>query len=538
MKDYKTLTREKVDVEPGAARYMGETHMMEDWSDKMIDLVLNGPTLNGFKKDELRAILRQTYAALKQYEQIGPMASPYMNDPSAIVARAFAELYPGIDYHAQFVPDLCDESGNRAFGLTIFPDDGSAPIVCISAEAPISAAPELLAHELAHVATPEDKDHGEAWQTAEKAIGDKYYPFKVYEPKERLVLAIDFEGKVVQHSLCDNVLEPVFSRRFIRDNYAGQIGKGTHDGLDRLAGAMRHYFFSRKAADEEARRAAGLPYRPMEEWDYAEGWVLKGDFSKFFYTLLHAVCFEKARKALAFLSDEELIDFVEWLLWIVIDSTPDPGIPIGNQSSQLLALLYLDDFDHWLRDDLGLVYGRYMDDFYIISSDKLLLREILKRIEEYIKPLGLRLNGKTQIFPLKNGIDFLGFHTYLTSTGKVVRKVRAKSIDNMKRKIRKFRGLVDRGKMTLESVSQSYASWTGHISHGNTYHLRQNMDAYFFAYFPELKPTERRQDSCLKPSEALPTRQKSSSAASTARRSSGSRQTKTTLATLPTAPPS
>lgn len=165
------------------------------------------------------------------------------------------------------------------------------------------------------------------------------------------------------------------------------------------------------------------------------------------------------------------------------------------------------DFDHWLRDDLGLVYGRYMDDFYIISSDKLLLREILKRIEEYIKPLGLRLNGKTQIFPLKNGIDFLGFHTYLTSTGKVVRKVRAKSIDNMKRKIRKFRGLVDRGKMTLESVSQSYASWTGHISHGNTYHLRQNMDAYFFAYFPELKPTERRQDSCLKPSEALPTRQ-------------------------------
>ena len=151
--------------------------------------------------------------------------------------------------------------------------------------------------------------------------------------------------------------------------------------------------------------------------------MLKGDFSKFFYTLLHAVCFEKARKALAFLSDEELIDFVEWLLWIVIDSTPDPGIPIGNQSSQLLALLYLDDFDHWLRDDLGLVYGRYMDDFYIISSDKLLLREILKRIEEYIKPLGLRLNGKTQIFPLKNGIDFLGFHTYLTSTGKVVRKM-------------------------------------------------------------------------------------------------------------------
>lgn len=109
----------------------------------------------------------------------------------------------------------------------------------------------------------------------------------------------------------------------------------------------------------------------------------------------------------------------------------------------------------------------------------------------YIKPLGLRLNNKTQIFPLKNGIDFLGFHTYLTSTGKVVRKVRAKSINNMKRKIRKYRGLVDSGRMTLESVLQSYASWCGHISHGNTYHLRQNMDAYFFGYFPELRPTPK-----------------------------------------------
>lgn len=36
-----------------------------------------------------------------------------------------------------------------------------------------------------------------------------------------------------------------------------------------------------------------------------------------------------------------------------------------------------------------------------------------------------------------------------------------------------------------------YASWTGHISHGNTYHLRQNMDAYFFSYFPELKPSPK-----------------------------------------------
>lgn len=173
MKEYETLTREKVDVVPFGCG-MPETHLMQDWSDRMLDLILNGPTINGIKKDEVRAMLRETYTALKQYEKIGPMASPFINDPTAIVARAFSELYPGVEYVAQYVPDLRDETNGTAYGLTIFPDDGSTPIVCISAEAPIGAAPELLAHELAHVATPEDRDHGEAWKAAEKAIGDKY----------------------------------------------------------------------------------------------------------------------------------------------------------------------------------------------------------------------------------------------------------------------------------------------------------------------------------------------------------------------------
>lgn len=139
VKEYETLTREKVDVVPFGCG-MPETHLMQDWSDRMLDLILNGPTINGIKKDEVRAMLRETYTALKQYEKIGPMASPFINDPTAIVARAFSELYPGVEYVAQYVPDLRDETNGTAYGLTIFPDDGSTPIVCISAEAPISAA--------------------------------------------------------------------------------------------------------------------------------------------------------------------------------------------------------------------------------------------------------------------------------------------------------------------------------------------------------------------------------------------------------------
>ena len=59
----------------------------------------------------------------------------------------------------------------------------------------------------------------------------EYFVFKVYEPKERIVMTNAFKDKVVQHSLCDNVLEPAFSKSFIRDNYASQRGRGTHDGL-------------------------------------------------------------------------------------------------------------------------------------------------------------------------------------------------------------------------------------------------------------------------------------------------------------------
>ena len=103
VKEYETLTREKVDVVPFGCG-MPETHLMQDWSDRMLDLILNGPTINGIKKDEVRAMLRETYTALKQYEKIGPMASPFINDPTAIVARAFSELYPGVEYVAQYVP--------------------------------------------------------------------------------------------------------------------------------------------------------------------------------------------------------------------------------------------------------------------------------------------------------------------------------------------------------------------------------------------------------------------------------------------------
>lgn len=104
-------------------------------------------------------------------------------------------------------------------------------------------------------------------------------------------------------------------------------------------------------------------------------------------------------------------------------------------------------------------------------------------IEKHVAAIGLSLNNKTNIYPLRNGVDFLGFHTYLTETGAVIRKVRRRSKNNMKRKLKKMRGLVERGKITTATVEQSYKSWRGHAEKGNCYHLIRRTDHYYNRLF-------------------------------------------------------
>ena len=181
-------------------------------------------------------------------------------------------------------------------------------------------------------------------------------------------------------------------------------------------------------------------------------------------------------------------DGVRWLVDMIIDSTPDPGIPIGNQTSQLFALLYLNGMDHFIKEKLGIkYYGRYMDDFYLIHEDKAYLKECLVQIKALLDPLGLKLNSKTQIFPLRHGIDFLGFRTFMTDGGKVVRKIRRDSKKNARRKLKKFHRLVQQGKVIMETVQQSYQSWRGHAQHGNSYHLINRMDRLYNELFNNTK---------------------------------------------------
>lgn len=278
-----------------------------------------------------------------------------------------------------------------------------------------------------------------------------YHSFKVYEPKERVVMSNSYKDKVVQHSLCDNVLLPQIQKAWIYDNYASQEGKGTHFGLGRLAEFMRSYY-----------RKNGV-----------QGWILKGDIAKYFYSIRHDVLKEQIRR---YVTDPGVL----WLVDMIIDSTEGVGIPIGNQSSQIFALLYLSDLDHFIKERLQIkFYGRYMDDFYLIHPDKEYLQYCRAEIEKKVEALGLRLNQKTQIYPLAHGIDFLGFHTYLLPSGKVIRKVRRKSKNNVRRKLKKMQGLVEAGKIPASVPAQSYQSWRGHASKGNCHHLIEKMDGFY-----------------------------------------------------------
>ncbi len=277
-----------------------------------------------------------------------------------------------------------------------------------------------------------------------------YHEFKVYEPKERIIQTTSFKDKVVQHSLCDNVILPKLQNIFIYDNCAGQVGKGTLFGLDRLREQMKAFY---------------KKYR-------FNGYILKCDISKFFYNISHSQLKDIVEYWFGYDKD------ICWLCNLFIDSTEGKGIPLGNQINQGLALLYLDGMDKFIKYELGIeYYGRYMDDFYLIHPDKQYLKYCLQVLTEYLKTLDLELNGKTQIFPFKNGVSYLGFHTYITDKGKVIRKLKNENKRNAQKKYLKMAKLVASGKLSQDKFNTSYNAWKNHISHGNCYKLSKIMDS-------------------------------------------------------------
>jgi retron-type reverse transcriptase len=278
-----------------------------------------------------------------------------------------------------------------------------------------------------------------------------YKRFMIYDPKEREIQALCYGDRVVQHSLCDNVLTPFFENRLIYDNCACRTGKGVHFGIRRLEKFLREHY-----------RAHGT-----------EGWILKADIRKYFPSVNHEVLLERLRKTI---TSPDILALLEMIIHSY-NADVGKGLPMGNQTSQIFALYYLDPVDRLIKEKLKIKrYSRYMDDMVLLHPDKAYLRKCLRQMRELCENvLKVELNEKTQIFPLRHGVDYLGWHFYLTKTGKVVKKLRTQSKKRLKRRMKGLRKGYAEGRLTLEDVQRSVASAHGHLIHGHTWRLREKV---------------------------------------------------------------
>ena len=273
----------------------------------------------------------------------------------------------------------------------------------------------------------------------------EYRYFKVYEPKERQIMALPFYDRVVQHAI-NNVLEPIFNQRFIFHSYACRKTKGMHAASDTLQEWLYEW-------------QKFHPDQPL--------YAIKADIHHYFQSINHDVLKAEIRKVIKDAGALVLIDRI-------IDHNgqmPDGvGIPVGNLTSQLFANIYLNKLDQYIKHTLGAkYYMRYMDDFILLSPDKEQLRRWLEDIERFLRDeLKLELNPKTTILAVKNGIDFVGYKHRATH-----RKVRPDSVKRIKKTIKKY----ESGKITKEQLQKSIASWTGHAGHADSYNLQKKVIA-------------------------------------------------------------
>lgn len=97
------------------------------------------------------------------------------------------------------------------------------------------------------------------------------------------------------------------------------------------------------------------------------------------------------------------------------------GIAIGNYVSQTNANLMLNDTDHFAKRVLKCKhYLRYMDDIIILDNNKDKLAYIKEQMRIKIESENLKLNPKSKIAKLKQGVDFVGYRHWKDK--KLIRK--------------------------------------------------------------------------------------------------------------------
>lgn len=324
--------------------------------------------------------------------------------------------------------------------------------------------------------------------------------------KQRDIRACHINDRLVQNALCETVLLPDLTPKFVYDNCATLKGKGIDFALKRAKKHLQNAY---------------------KEYN-GDFYGLRIDIRKYFDSIDHDSLERMARKVI---KDDDIYNLVCYLIStfsfkLTYDEQPsskkqyfiskggkyvrfkgtyfqptrkyyecgNKSLGLGSQTSQLFALLTLNEIDHFIKEELHMKYfGRYMDDIYILHKDKKYLNENLKAIERKLIEIGLSVNkNKTTICkvhpirpgePRKEPFKYLKWNFYITSTGKIIQIPFRKKIIKQRRKLRKMHALWIQGKISDEEVQKSYQGWRAHIKKGTTHYIVQKMDNYFRQLF-------------------------------------------------------
>jgi retron-type reverse transcriptase len=301
---------------------------------------------------------------------------------------------------------------------------------------------------------------------AEELEARRYTPsagraFAITDPKPRVIYALPFRDRVVQHLLIERML-PALERWFAPQSYACRVGKGTHRAL---------------------RRAAELTC--------AKRFVLRVDIQKFFPSIDHA----HLRALLepftppelrwlrdAFLAQRVACEPVAWHFPGDTLFTPyerPHGLPIGSLTSQIWANAFLTPIDHLVASQLGLgTFVRYCDDLLVFDDDADRLRDALERIRDRAAALRLRLHPeKTRLHRTTDPVRFVGFVLSRTRHGARARggdgdgvrvRLHGENTRRFRARMRELTNLYAAGAVEPHEVVQRIRAWLAHASHGDT----------------------------------------------------------------------
>ena len=147
------------------------------------------------------------------------------------------------------------------------------------------------------------------------------------------------------------------------------------------------------------------------------------------------------------------------------------GIPIGNLTSQFFANIYLDGFDHFVKQSLRVRgYVRYVDDFLIFGGSRAEVRALGEAARDYLRGLRLEIHpDKYRVCRTDDGVDFCGF--VVRSDGRV--KVRESGVRRFKRRYRMLLREARHGRVPLSDVTHSVRAWVAHAEHAQSWRLRR-----------------------------------------------------------------